>query len=63
MSETAVERRQRAPKRRRRNAVLRWLLILVVAAVIFAAGVALGQALHDNPKPGITVTTVKTIQP
>jgi hypothetical protein len=63
VSETTVERRQRAPKRRRRNAVLRWLLILAVAAVIFAAGVALGEALHDNPKPGITVTTVKTIRP
>ncbi|MGZ4389174.1 MAG: hypothetical protein ACXVZL_07320 [Gaiellaceae bacterium] len=63
MSETAVERRQRVPKRRLRNAVLRWLLVLVVAAVIFAAGVALGQALHDNPKPGITVTTVETIRP
>jgi sorbitol-specific phosphotransferase system component IIC len=63
VSETPVERRQRAPKRRRRNAVLRWLVFLVVAAVIFAAGVALGEALHDNPKPGITVTTVTTIQP
>jgi hypothetical protein len=62
VSETTVERRQRAPKRRRRNAVLRWLLILAVAAVIFAAGVALGEALHDNPKPGITVTTVTTIR-
>lgn len=63
MSEAPVERRQRAPRRRRRNAVLRWLLILVVAGVIFAAGVALGQALHDNPKPGITVTTITTIRP
>jgi hypothetical protein len=35
----------------------------VVAAVVFAAGVALGEALHDNPKPGITVTTVTTIRP
>ena len=63
MSAAEVERRQRAPRRRRRNAVLRWLLVVVVAAVIFAAGVALGEALHDNPKPGITVTTVTTIRP
>lgn len=63
MSETGVERRQRAPRRRRRNAVFRWLLVLAVAAAIFAAGVALGEALHDNPKPGITVTTVTTIRP
>jgi hypothetical protein len=57
-----VERRQR-PRRRRRKAVLRWLLLLVVAGAIFAAGVALGEALHDNPKPGVTVTTVTTIRP
>jgi sorbitol-specific phosphotransferase system component IIC len=63
VSAAEVERRQRAPRRRRRNAVLRWLLVVVVAAVIFAAGVALGEALHDNPKPGITVTTVTTIRP
>jgi hypothetical protein len=43
--------------------VFRWLLGLVVVAAIFAAGVALGEALHDNPKPGITVTTVTTIRP
>lgn len=41
----------------------RWLLALLLAAAIFAVGVALGQALHDNPKPGITVTNVSTIQP
>ena len=63
MSVQAVDRRERAPGRRRRNAVLRWLLGIVVAAAIFAAGVALGEALHDNPTPGITVTTVTTIKP
>lgn len=62
MSEPAVERRQRVPQRRLRNAALRWLLGLLVIAVVFAAGVALGEALHDNPKPGITVTTVTTIR-
>jgi hypothetical protein len=41
----------------------RWLLGLVAAAAIFALGVALGQALHDNPKPGITVTTSLTLTP
>jgi hypothetical protein len=43
--------------------VIRRLLWLLVAAAIFAAGVALGRALHDNPKPGITVTTVRTLHP
>jgi len=35
----------------------------VLVAAVFAVGVAVGEALHDNPKPGITVTTVKTVQP
>ncbi len=46
---------------RRRSA--RWALGVLLAAVVFAVGVALGQALHDNPKPGITVTTISTVQP
>ena len=43
--------------------MIRWLLIVLVAAAAFAGGVALGEALHDNPKPGITVTTVRTLHP
>jgi hypothetical protein len=41
----------------------RWLLGLLAAAVLFAVGVAVGESLHDNPKPGITLTTVRTIRP
>jgi hypothetical protein len=62
VTEAMVERRPRPPRRRRRKALLRWLIGLVVAAVVFAVGVAVGEALHDNPKPGITVTTVTTVQ-
>jgi hypothetical protein len=43
--------------------VIRWLLVALVVAVAFIAGVAVGEALHDNPKPGISVTTVRTIHP
>lgn len=43
--------------------MIRWLLALLGIAVVFAVGVALGEALHDNPKPGITVTTVSTAHP
>jgi hypothetical protein len=35
----------------------------VVLAAVFAAGIALGQALHDNPKPGPQVTHVRTLTP
>jgi len=42
--------------------VIRWLLAIVLVAAVFAVGVAVGEALHDNPKPGITITTVRTLQ-
>ena len=39
--------------------------VLVVAALIvaFAVGIALGEALHDNPQPGGTQTLVRTLHP
>jgi len=42
---------------------MRWLLGILLVAAAFAAGVAVGEALHDNPRPGITVTTVRTLHP
>jgi hypothetical protein len=30
--------------------------------LVFALGVALGQALHDNPKPGSTITFERTLR-
>jgi hypothetical protein len=46
--------------------VTRWvrrLLVLVAAVVVFAVGIAVGEAIHDNPKPGITLTTLLTTHP
>jgi hypothetical protein len=40
-----------------------WVLAFVGAAVVLAVGVAVGEALHDNPKPGITLTTTRTLRP
>ena len=57
-----IGRTERRPVRRRRRP-LRWLAGLVLALAIFAAGIALGAALNDNPKPGLTVTTTKTLIP
>jgi hypothetical protein len=34
-----------------------------VAVVTFAVGVAVGEALHDNPQPGGTQTLVRTLKP
>jgi hypothetical protein len=51
-------------RRRKRRAVPVVLIVAVVAAVLlFALGIAIGEALKDNPKPNLTVTTTKTIVP
>lgn len=42
---------------------LRWLIGLLVLGVVFALGVALGQAIEDRPRPGKPVTNITTIQP
>lgn len=56
-----VERRDRR-RRRRRQEVLRWSLRVGVALLLFLVGIALGEALHDNPKPGSTITLERTIR-
>ena len=50
-----VERRDRR-RRRRRQELIRWGMRVGVALIVFLLGIALGQALHDNPKPGSTIT-------
>ena len=62
MTTSGVERRPRRG-RRARSRPLYWLAGLIVAAVLFGAGVAVGEALHDNPTPGITQTSVRTLHP
>lgn len=60
-----ISRVERRPRRRRprRSRPVYWLAALALAAILFGAGIALGEALHDNPKPGITQTSVRTIHP
>ena len=54
----------RPPRRRSRGRqILLIVLGIAVTAVVFALGVALGQALDDRPEPGQPVTDVSTIQP
>ena len=50
-------------RQRRTRAAVRWAVRLGVAAVVFTAGIALGEALHDNKKPGGTITYVHTFRP
>ena len=56
-----VERRERR-RRRRRHELIRWGIRTLVALLIFLLGIALGQALHDNPKPNSTVTLERTLK-
>ena len=54
------------PVRRRRKrgvGVLGWLVRIAAAVIVFAVGVAVGQALEDRPEPSTPVTSVQTIQP
>ncbi len=48
--------KRRAPWRRR-------VLVVAVAVVIFALGIALGQALNDGPPRPSTETYVRTLEP
>jgi hypothetical protein len=41
----------------------RWILVFFAATAVFAIGVGVGEAIHDNPKPGITLTTETTLHP
>jgi hypothetical protein len=58
---TPVERRERR-RRRRREELTRWGIRIALVLVVFGLGVALGQALHDNPEPGQTVTLERTLR-
>jgi hypothetical protein len=43
--------------------VRRRLLLAVAFVVVFVVGLAVGEALHDTPKPGGSQTLVRTLQP
>ena len=49
--------------RRRKRLVPSWAVTFLLFLLVFLLGVALGQALHDNPKPGGTQTIVQTFTP
>jgi hypothetical protein len=36
---------------------------VIVLAAVFGLGIALGQALEDNPTSGVTVTRERTVRP
>ena len=58
---TVISRRDRRPPRR--SAAVRWIVRALVLGAVFALGVALGEALNDNPRSGGQRTIVRTLQP
>jgi hypothetical protein len=40
-----------------------WIVTTLLFLLVFLLGIALGQALHDNPTPGGTQTIVRTFRP
>jgi hypothetical protein len=48
-------------RRRRREEIRRWGIRIALVLIVFGLGIALGQALHDNPKPGGTMTLERTV--
>ncbi|HEY8727682.1 MAG TPA: hypothetical protein VIL91_13405 [Gaiellaceae bacterium] len=57
---TPVERNERRRLQRRRE-VIRWSIRVLLVVLVFSLGVALGQAIQDNPRPGGTVTFDRTL--
>jgi hypothetical protein len=60
-----VERRRSERRARRdtgRRRALRWAARLLVLAVVFLAGLVIGRALEDAPRPGGEQTIVNTLR-
>ena len=50
----------RERRRRKKSSTRRRVILAVVFVLVFAIGIALGQALEDNPPRGSTVTQDQT---
>jgi hypothetical protein len=47
-------------RRRRKSSTRRRVIWALAFVAVFAAGIALGQALEDNPRPASTITQDRT---
>jgi hypothetical protein len=54
---------ERLRPRARKKRLWRPLAIVAALVVVGAVGVAVGEALHDNPRPGGTQSYVRTLRP
>jgi len=60
---TAARDRVRARRRRRSRRAVAGILGLMLLGVVFLAGLAIGRAVEDAPRPGGTQTVVRTLDP
>ena len=63
MRRPAAARPGRWPQQRTRSragTLVRRAALVLLALLVFALGIAVGEALHDNPKPGGTATLERT---
>ena len=49
-----------ARRRKKKSSAPKWVAWGLVCVLVFAVGIALGQALEDNPGPGHTRTVQRT---
>ena len=59
----AARERARARRRRRSRRVVTSIVGLARLGVVFLAGLAIGRAVEDAPRPGGTQTVVRTLEP
>jgi hypothetical protein len=60
---TPRRERRRGRGRRRSRRAAGWILRLVVLAAVFLAGLSIGRAVEDAPRPGGTQTVIRTLEP
>jgi len=59
----AARERARGRRRRRSKRVVGTILTLVLLGVVFLAGLAIGKAVEQAPRPGGPQTVVRTLAP
>jgi hypothetical protein len=59
----AARERARTRRRRRSRRIAASILTLALLGVVFLAGLAIGKAVEDAPRPGGTQTIVRTLEP
>ena len=54
--------RQARRQQKRRDEIVRWAVRVLAVLVVLAIGIALGEALHDNPTSGGSITLERTVR-